>query len=60
MDQSMKKTVIDEAEEEFLLQQLEVARSQQSNFPEDTERIYVKLLWRKVPLTYLIYSSINI
>ena len=48
MEESMKKTLIDEAEEDFFLQQLEVSKSQKTNFPEDTEQIYVKLLWRKV------------
>lgn len=60
MEQSEKKTVIDEAEEVFLLQQLEVSKSQQTNFPEDAERIYVKLLWRKVNVAWLLHFSADI
>ena len=60
MEQSEKKNVIDEAEEVFLLQQLEVSKSQQTKFPEDAERIYVKLLWRKVNITLLFHFLADI
>lgn len=44
----MDNLIMDAAEEEIFLQQLEVARSQKMEFSAETERIYVKLLWRKV------------
>ena len=44
----MESNLIDNGEEEVFLQQLEMLRQQKVAFPPESERLYVKLLWRKV------------
>ena len=36
------------SEEVVLLQQLEMSKHQGSSFPPEVERLYAKLMWRKV------------
>lgn len=40
--------LIDDGEEEVFLQQLEMYKQRKVEFTPETERLYVKLLWRKV------------
>ena len=46
----MESNLIDNGEEEVFLQQFEMLKQQKGVFPAESERLYVKLLWRKVQL----------
>ena len=46
----MESNLIDNGEEEVFLQQFEMLKQQKVVFPAESERLYVKLLWRKVQL----------
>ena len=48
---SMESNLIDNGEEEVFLQQLEMLKQQKVPFPPESERLYVKLLWRKVAIS---------
>jgi hypothetical protein len=47
----MESNLIDNGEEEVFLQQLEMLKQQKVPFPPESERLYVKLLWRKVAIS---------
>ena len=47
-DMSHTPNLLSSSEEVVLLQQLEMSKHQGSSFPPEVERLYAKLMWRKV------------